>query len=94
MYLFVLKVYVYIYMRAGCLKDRNGPEACLRKALRAAEDAGLDADDLKVGVDVSGQLKLKVDVVRSSRTKLKEFRLFWEPANNSPPSRYLLNQLR
>lgn len=81
-------------MRAGCLKDRNGPEACLRKALRAAEDAGLDADDLKVGVDVSGQLKQKVDVVRSSRTKLKEFRLFWEPANNSPPSRCLLNELR
>ena len=60
-------------MRAGCLKDRNDPEACLRKALRAAEDAGLDADDLKVGVDVSGQVKLKVDVVRSSRIKLEEF---------------------
>lgn len=51
----------------------NGPEACLRKALRAAEDAGLDADDLKVGVDVSGQLKQQVDVVRSSKIKLEEF---------------------
>ena len=51
----------------------NDPEACLRKALRAAEDAGLDADDLKVGVDSSGQVKQQVDVVNSSRIKLEEF---------------------
>ncbi len=58
------------------LQRLNGPEACLRKALRAAEDAGLDADDLKVGVGSSGQLKQwQVDVVRSSRIKLEEFLL-------------------